>query len=82
MPGREVRQAGGFAHVPLIKALWPLGYKALPTAEQGGCGIYVTAFWDGRDRTEATRKALRIELPSGLEACAEDPSVVLTPMFV
>ena len=57
---------------PLMEALRPLGYQALPTAEQGDCGIDVMAFWDGKERAYATWKGLRLELASALEASAED----------
>ena len=51
-----------------MEALRPLGYQALPTAKQGDCGIEAMTFWSGRERTEATWKALRIELSSSPEA--------------
>ena len=57
---------------PLMETLRPLGYQALPTAEQGDCGIDVMAFWDGKERTDATCKGLRLELASAMEASAED----------
>ena len=58
----------------LMEALSPLGYQALPTAEQVDCGIDVVAFWDGKERAAATWKGLRLELASALEAGAEEPT--------
>ena len=58
-----------------MEALGPLGYQALPTAEQGGCGIGVIASWVGKELTDTAWKALRMELPSALEACAKDSAL-------
>ena len=70
--GRRCGRPGGSCMFPFMATLRPLGYQALPTAEQGDCGIDAMAFWDGKERTETAWAGLRMEVCSALEACAED----------
>lgn len=57
---------------PLAEQLREAGHLALPTVEQGDCGLDVMAFWDGRPRTPATWRDLRLELVAALDVRAED----------
>ena len=51
-----------------------MGYQVLPTAEQGDCGINVMAFWDGRERNDASWQSIRVELADHIRESARDPS--------
>ena len=48
--GARCGKPGGSCMSPLMETLKPLGYQALPTAEQGDCGVDVLAFWDGQQK--------------------------------
>ena len=57
---------------PLAEDLLCFGIAALPTAEQGDCGLDVMVYWDGRDRTPVQWTMMRLELAVAIDAMAND----------
>ena len=72
--GTKCGNPGGSCTSPLTEALVTHGYRPLPTAEQGDCGIDVMAYWDGVVRCADSWKRLRWELAAAMEARAGDVS--------
>ena len=58
---------------PLVEDLVRFGMAALPTAEQGDCGLDVMVYWDGQDRSTASWKTLSLELGAVIDEVAADP---------
>ena len=58
---------------PLVEDLVCFGMAALPTAEQGDCGLDVMVYWDGQDRSTASWKTLCLELGAAIDGVAADP---------
>ena len=64
---------GGSCTSPLTESLASAGFRPLPTAEQGDCGLDVMVFWDGDVRSAQSWKALRLELDAAVGARVADP---------
>ena len=59
---------------PLSESFSRIGYQVFPTVEQGDCGIDVMAFWDGRERNDASWKSIRVELADYIRERERDPT--------